>query len=60
MRYGLHVAAPPGEHMGCMFDELSQDEQKEVVDSLYPGVRAEARKVLQWIEDGKIVPLGSG
>lgn len=58
MDYGLTVAAPPSDYSADTWDELKSIEQEKIINSLYPGVYREAKRVLSWLDSEKIILTG--
>jgi hypothetical protein len=56
--YGLMAAVPPEKYNAENWKELSARAQQKLMDDCYPAVAEEAKKVIQWIESGKIVLTG--
>jgi len=53
--YGLAIIAPPGGYSASDWYGLTDIEKERLVDGMYPGIVDEARRVLGWIQDGKVV-----
>lgn len=58
MGYGLAVTVPSNEDKGRASQELNAREQQQLIDKFYPGVADEARKVISWLDSGKIILTG--
>jgi hypothetical protein len=56
--YGLSVTSPPNKYNADQWGELDSQKQKELIDKFYPAVAEEAKKVIQWLESGKIILTG--
>ena len=52
--YGLSVVVPPSEYSSDSWEKLSEHEQKRLLASFFPGALNEVKKVLSWLNDGKI------
>ena len=57
LTYGLCLVVPTSKGKDC-WTELTSQEQVELTDMMYPQIVGEARKVISWIEEGKIVLTG--
>lgn len=55
--YGLFVVVPPSEYSSDSWEKLSEQEQKRLLASFFPGALNEVKRVLSWLNDGKIVIL---
>lgn len=55
LTYGLLVSCPPSGNYEKSWDEISKSEQKSLLDEFYPEIILDARNVLDWIENGKII-----
>lgn len=53
--YGLSAKVPPSQYHQWTWEELSNEQQVQLVDSLFPGAKIEAHKVLTWLDEEKIV-----
>jgi hypothetical protein len=53
--YGLALVVPPGAYRADSWDELNKEDQQRLLHSLLPEAIAEARTVLNWLDDGSIV-----
>ena len=56
--YGLLIKVPPSNYNADNWNELTSSEQSNLIDHLYPAVAEEAKKVLDWFDNGKIVIIG--
>jgi hypothetical protein len=56
--YGLCLTVPPENYKADSWAELTSPEQKTLIESFYPDVAVEAKKVLSWFELGKIILKG--
>lgn len=55
--YGLAVEVPYSQ--ADYWDELSADQQQKLLASFYPQLDIELRKVIDWLNSGKIILTGS-
>ena len=55
--YGLAVKVPYS--LADSWDELTQQQQKDILDSFYPQITVEIQKVIEWLNDGTIVLTGT-
>ena len=55
--YGLTIQVPYPETKN--WEALSTAEQREILNSFYPQIEIEIRKVIDWLESGKIVLTGN-
>jgi hypothetical protein len=53
--YGLVVEVPSNANS---WDELSSEQQESLLDSFYPDIEFEIKKVIEWLETGKVVLIG--
>ena len=53
--FGLAVAAPPHRNYAGSWDELTEKEKQELIDSMYPEVAQEAQLTLNWVNSGKVI-----
>lgn len=56
LNYGLNVIFPPPNYE-C-WEELTLMEQWKLIDSFYPRVAEEAKKILNWFDNGEIIITG--
>jgi len=54
--YGLTVANPY--ELADRWEELSEKQQRAILDSFYPDIEKEVKKVMSWLDEGKIVLTG--
>ncbi len=54
LKYGLTVACPPAGNYTKSFEEISKEEQNDLINKFYPLIIEEAKTVLSWLESGKI------
>ena len=54
LEYGLSARVPPSQCRVEFWEELSSEEQRELIDFLLPGAMREAQRVLYWLETDKI------
>lgn len=55
LNYGLAILVPPHGYSSESWQALTDEEQKRLLDSILPDAISEARKVLTWLDQGKIV-----
>ena len=55
--YGLSVVVPPSTYSSDTWEKLSAEEKSKLLTSFFPGALNEAKKVLSWLDDKKIVIL---
>ncbi|MGL5080262.1 MAG: hypothetical protein ACRC8A_02125 [Microcoleaceae cyanobacterium] len=53
--YGLAIRVPPNGYSSEYWQELTDKEKESLLDSILPDAIDEARKVLTWLDEGKIV-----
>lgn len=59
LEYGLSVECPPyNDYEVDTWEEMKEKDKKILLDSFYPRLEQEIRKVIKWIEDGKIIFTG--
>jgi len=56
--YGLSIAVPPSEYKAEEWNQLSNSDQKKLIDSFYPAVAEEAKRVIHWLDTGKVMLTG--
>jgi len=56
--YGLAITVPPSNYNAGTWDKLETHEQKELIESFYPDVVNEAKKVIRWLDTKKIILTG--
>ncbi len=56
--YGLAVTVPREKYQAETWQELKAQDQQELIDEFYPGVAEEAKKVISWLDSGKIILTG--
>lgn len=56
--YGLAVMVPRQKFKGETWQDLTSQDQQELVNEFYPDVADEAQKVLSWLDSGKIILTG--
>jgi hypothetical protein len=58
--YGLAVEVPQVENTSAdTWDELSQEQQRNLLDSFYPNLETEIYKVIYWLDNSKVVLTGN-
>ena len=55
LTYGLLVSCPPAGNYLKTWDEITPDEQQELLSQLYPKVITDAKNALNWLKKGKII-----
>ncbi|WP_207534882.1 hypothetical protein [Desertivirga arenae] len=55
LKYGLSVSCPAAGNYQKLWEEISREEQEELLNELYPEIVQDAQQVISWIEDGKVV-----
>ena len=58
LSYGLSIKVPPSNYNAESWSELTSSEQLKLIDNLYPAVAEEAKRVLNWFNNGEIVITG--
>ena len=53
--YGLTLDCPYSEYGVDSYEELTQEQKDKVVDSFYPKIKFEIKKVLDWLDSDLIV-----
>jgi hypothetical protein len=56
--YGLAIVVPYS-HGADSWDQLSENKKKELLDSFYPNIVTEIKKVIFWLENEAVVPTGT-
>jgi len=56
--FGLKIVYPPSNYSANTFEELSEQEQKDLINSFYPSIEPEIDKVIDWIETRTLVLSG--
>lgn len=57
--YGLAIEVPRVENTSAdTWDELSQEQQRNLLDSFYPDIEIEIKKVIYWLENDKVILTG--
>ncbi|HUC83145.1 MAG TPA: hypothetical protein VMR70_19705 [Flavisolibacter sp.] len=54
--YGLSIECPP--LYADSWNKLTSEQQQQLLNSFYPALEDEIRKVIYWLESGKVVPTG--
>lgn len=54
--YGLAVEVPYGQ--ANSWEELTPEQQQDLLNSFYPGLEEEIKRVIGWLENGKVVLTG--
>lgn len=57
--YGLTCEVPPNKYRAETWDELNEREKDEIIDSFFPQVTVDIKRAINWIENNKIVLLGT-
>lgn len=57
--YRLRIEVPPGRNKNQeTWDDLTETEQTNLISSFYPELNTEIKKVISWLDTGKIVLTG--
>jgi hypothetical protein len=56
--YGLAITVLPSDYKCENWSELNHFEQCQLIDSFYPNVAEEAKRVIGWLDSGKVVITG--
>lgn len=56
--YGLRVKVPGINNYEDTWDDLSETEQTNLINSFYPDLDTEIKKVISWVDTGKVVLTG--
>ncbi len=54
--YGLYVEVPYSQ--ADSWDELNNEQQQNLLNSFYPDIESEIKKVISWLDNGKVVLTG--
>ncbi|GHA66965.1 hypothetical protein [Pontibacter akesuensis] len=57
--YGLTVEVPPSKYKAETWEEMTEIEKKELIESFYPQLQSDIERAITWIEDGKIILSGN-
>ncbi|WP_027421140.1 hypothetical protein [Crocinitomix catalasitica] len=58
--YGLTIEVPPTPQYNAeSWEELSKNEQNEILESFYPQLQLDIERTIEWIENGKIILTGT-
>ena len=55
LKYGLLIAAPPSGNYLKAFEEISKEEQEELLNKIYPEIIKDAKNALFWFNSGLII-----
>jgi hypothetical protein len=55
LKYGLLIACPPAGNYAKSFEEISNREQDELLNKIYPTIIEDAENVLFWINNNQII-----
>lgn len=55
---GLAVTVPSEKYKGESWQELTVKDQQQLIDEFYPDVAEEAKKVILWLDSGKVILIG--
>ena len=55
LTYGLLISCPPAGNYQKSWNEITKEEQDELLDKMYPAIIADAENALRWINEGKII-----
>lgn len=53
--YGLLISCPPAGNYEKSWNEITKDEQDELLNKFYPDIIIDAKNALKWIAQGKII-----
>jgi len=56
--YGLSIEVPPSYYNAQSWEDLKYLEQERLINSFYPAIRQEAKRVIYWLDSKKIVLTG--
>jgi len=57
--YGLMIEVPPSpKYKAETWEELSDSEKQELLDSFYPQLESDIKRAIEWIENGKLILKG--
>lgn len=57
--YGLALEVPRVNNTSAdTWDELNENQQRELLDSFYPDLETEINKVISWLDTGKVILTG--
>lgn len=56
--YGLTIKVPPAKYKVWTWEEMNEIEKKELINSFYPQIESDIKRVIDWIEKGKIILTG--
>ncbi len=57
--YGLAIEVPRVKNTSAdTWYELTKEQQHTLLDSFYPGLETEIKKVISWLDDGKVILTG--
>ncbi|RYZ20467.1 MAG: hypothetical protein EOO10_23200 [Chitinophagaceae bacterium] len=54
--YGLSIEYPP--LYADSWERLTTEQQQKLLNSFYPALEHEIKKVIHWLESGKVIPTG--
>ncbi|MCT4618344.1 MAG: hypothetical protein N4A62_03035 [Marinisporobacter sp.] len=57
--YGLTCEVPPSKYTADTWYELNEEEKDEIIDTFYPKITVDIKRAIDWIENDKIVLLGT-
>ena len=55
LTYGLLISCPPAGNYQKSWNEITIEEQDELLNKLYPEIIVDAQNALRWINEGKII-----
>ena len=55
LNYGLLISCPPAGNYQKSWNEITKEEQDELLNKFYPEISVDAQNALTWIDDGKII-----
>jgi hypothetical protein len=56
--YGLRIEVPGVNNYQETWDDLNEEEQTNLINSFYPDLDTEIKKVISWLDKGKVVLTG--
>ncbi len=59
LEYGLTCEVPPNKYKVETWEELSANEQKEIIASFFPKLEIEIKHAIDWLEKGEIILMGT-
>jgi hypothetical protein len=56
--YGIRVEVPAVNNYEETWDDLTKADQTNLINSFYPGLETEIKKVISWLDTGKVILTG--